>query len=313
MGGSKWMKMALGLKLNSCLQVPRTVEESPSEEAPPPYSAARLSDSVSLTPTAPRDSRHRVCMPTTPTLSSSGLLLPVDSSESSKMICAICLTAMKPGHGQAIFTAECSHSFHFDCISSNVKHGKRTCPLCRKKWEEIPSQTAATQKPQGRRTNYLSRPENDAWTTVIRRLPPPRLSTSQNISSIFHAAEPGVFDDDDEVSIPQCDRNQESSSSYNTDDAQFTEALEVETYPEISSVPKSESHNNFSVLIHLKAPVSARQHEAETDGAAPLVTSQISRVPVDLVTVLDVSGSMAGTKLALLKGNGICNPKLRPF
>ncbi|KAL0390540.1 UNVERIFIED_CONTAM: E3 ubiquitin-protein ligase WAV3 [Sesamum calycinum] len=254
MGGSKWMKMALGLKLNSCLQVPRTVEESPSEEAPPPYSAARLSDSVSLTPTAPRDSRHRVCMPTTPTLSSSGLLLPIDSSESSK-----------------------------------------------KEMGRNPISDPATQKPEGRRTNYLSRPENDAWTTVIRRLPPPRLSTSQNISSIFHAAEPGVFDDDDEVSIPQCDRNQESSSSYNTDDGQFTEALEVETYPEISSVPKSESHNNFSVLIHLKAPVSARQHEAETDGAASLVTSQISRVPVDLVTVLDVSGSMAGTKLALLK------------
>ncbi|KAL0460713.1 UNVERIFIED_CONTAM: E3 ubiquitin-protein ligase WAV3 [Sesamum latifolium] len=301
MGGSKWMKIALGLKLNSCLQVPRTVEESPLEEAPPPYPASRVSDSVSLTPTAPRDSRHWVCMTSSPTPSSSGLLLPIDSSESSKMICAICLTAMKPGHGQAIFTAECSHSFHFDCIASNVKHGKRSCPLCRKKWEEIPSRTPTTQKPQGRRTNNLSRHENDAWTTVVRRLPPPRLSTSQNISSIFHAAEPGVFDDDDEVTIPQCDLNQESSSSYNTDAGQFTEALKVETYPEISSVPRSKSHNNFCVLVHLKAPVSTRQQHVETDGAGPPVISQISRAPVDLVTVLDVSGSMAGTKLALLK------------
>ncbi|KAK4441190.1 E3 ubiquitin-protein ligase WAV3 [Sesamum alatum] len=313
MGGSKWMKMALGLKLNSCLQVPRTVEESPVEEALP-YSAARVSDAVSLTPTPPRDSRNRVHVPTTPTPSSSGLLLPIDSSESSKMICAICLTAMKPGHGQAIFKAECSHSFHFDCIASNVKHGKKSCPLCRKKWEEIPSRTPATQKPQGRRSNNLSWPENDAWTTVIRRLPPPRLSTSQNISSIFHAAEPGVFDDDDEVTIPQWDLNQESSSSYNTDDGQFIEALKVETYPEISSVPKSKSHNNFSVLVHLKAPVSTRQQHAETDGAGPPVISRISCAPVDLVTVLDVSGSMAGTKLALLKqAMGFVIQNLGPF
>ncbi|KAL0436913.1 UNVERIFIED_CONTAM: E3 ubiquitin-protein ligase WAV3 [Sesamum radiatum] len=177
---------------------------------------------------------------------------------------------------------------------------KKAVPFAEKKWEEIPSRTPATQKPQGRRMNNLSRRENDAWTTVVRRLPPPLLSTSQNISSIFHATESGVFDDDDEVTIPQCDLNQESSSSYNTDAGQFTEALEVETYPEIASVPRSKSHNNFSVLVHLKAQVSTRQHVA-TDGAGPPVISQISRAPVDLVTVLDVSGSMAGTKLALLK------------
>ncbi|KAJ0850696.1 putative chromatin regulator PHD family [Helianthus annuus] len=46
-------------------------------------------------------------------------------------MCAICLTAMKPTDGHAIFTAECSHAFHFHCIASNVKHGNRVCPICR--------------------------------------------------------------------------------------------------------------------------------------------------------------------------------------
>ncbi|KAI3461417.1 hypothetical protein Pfo_018080 [Paulownia fortunei] len=301
MGGSKWMKakIALGLKLNSCLYVPRTVDESPAEA---PSSAASFSDAVSLTATPPRDSDHRVRMPTTPTPSSSGLLLPKHSSESCEMICAICLSTMKPGNGHAIFTSECSHSFHFHCIASNVKHGKQSCPVCRKKWKEIPSQSPATDKHQGRaRMNNMSWPQNDASMTVIRQLTSPRLDVSRNVSSLSHAAEPGVFDDDDEVTTHQPNLTQDSSSSYNIDDGQFAEALEVKTYPEVPAVPKSKSHNNFSILVHLKAPVTTGLQHSEIDGAGLPVISQTSRAPVDLVTVLDVSGSMAGTKLALLK------------
>jgi hypothetical protein len=47
---------------------------------------------------------------------------------------------MKPGLGQALFTAECSHCFHFSCISSNVRHGNLVCPVCRAKWKEVPWQ-----------------------------------------------------------------------------------------------------------------------------------------------------------------------------
>lgn len=79
MGGSKWSKarMALGLKLNSCLYVPSTVEDSP---------AARSSGAASLSPTPPRDSGEAVKMPTTPTPSSSGLRLPKQSSKSSSKV-----------------------------------------------------------------------------------------------------------------------------------------------------------------------------------------------------------------------------------
>ncbi|PKI71446.1 probable E3 ubiquitin-protein ligase EDA40 [Punica granatum] len=64
------------------------------------------------------------------------------SNASSKNICAICLdplsysTASSPG--QAIFTAQCSHAFHFACISSNVRHGSVTCPICRAHWTQLP-------------------------------------------------------------------------------------------------------------------------------------------------------------------------------
>ncbi|KAL9171245.1 hypothetical protein ABFS82_04G196200 [Erythranthe guttata] len=274
MGGSKWLKakMALGLRLNSCLYVPRTVEDSP-----PPAAAA----AASLSPTPPRDSDRRVKMPTTPTPSSSGLLPPKHSFKSSKKICAICLETMKPGQGHAIFTAECSHSFHFHCIASNVEHGKQTCPVCRANWKEIP-----VQNPVANKSYTRPLPQND----IMRRIPSPQIHVNRQVAPLFHSPqEPILFNDDDEVV------NNQSTTAPNSNkihDDHFTGAVKVQTFPEVSAVPKSEPHNNFSILVHLKAPTTTalQQHSPQT-----------SRAPVDLVTVLDVSGSMAGTKLALLK------------
>lgn len=57
-------------------------------------------------------------------------------------MCAICLDALNydtcTSPGQAIFTAQCSHAFHFDCIASNVRHGGVTCPICRAQWTHLP-------------------------------------------------------------------------------------------------------------------------------------------------------------------------------
>ena len=60
-----------------------------------------------------------------------------------QVTCVICLGGMEVGKGKAIFTGECSHSFHFNCIGENVKHGNLICPICRSKWKEIPSQFGA--------------------------------------------------------------------------------------------------------------------------------------------------------------------------
>ncbi|CAI9087082.1 OLC1v1021062C4 [Oldenlandia corymbosa var. corymbosa] len=58
-------------------------------------------------------------------------------------VCAICLDSLDYNSGgsgptPAIFTAQCSHSFHFSCISSNVRHGSLTCPICRAYWTQLP-------------------------------------------------------------------------------------------------------------------------------------------------------------------------------
>ncbi|CAA3029377.1 Anaphase-promoting complex (APC), subunit 11 [Olea europaea subsp. europaea] len=61
---------------------------------------------------------------------------------SNKNLCPICLDPLNyssgSSPGQAIFTAQCSHAFHFACILSNVNHGSVTCPICRAHWTQLP-------------------------------------------------------------------------------------------------------------------------------------------------------------------------------
>ncbi|KAH9700517.1 retroelement pol polyprotein-like [Citrus sinensis] len=292
--GSKWRKAKLALGLNMCLYVPeaRDRDYSPSPSSPSSNSTTtatqpRLSDAVSLSPsgqaTSPSSSAHR--------LSKSG------NPKSSKRTCAICLTSIKLGHGHAIFTAECSHSFHFHCITSNVKHGNQICPVCRAKWKEVPFQNPASDLPPGRsRINGVGWSRDDAWMTILQQLPSPQLDMSRQVNSVFHAPEPNTFNDDEVLNLQ--DEVPENGNETTTETAEnnSSRTIEVQTYPEVSAVPSAVSHNNFAILIHLKAP---RGRHISCQNQMPV--SQNSRAPVDLVTVLDVSGSMAGTKLALLK------------
>ncbi|KAG9137555.1 hypothetical protein Leryth_018843 [Lithospermum erythrorhizon] len=65
-----------------------------------------------------------------------------DALTDKQTLCAICLETLNYSSGnspgQAVFTAQCSHSFHFSCISSNVSHGSVSCPICRAHWSQLP-------------------------------------------------------------------------------------------------------------------------------------------------------------------------------
>ncbi|XP_074366616.1 E3 ubiquitin-protein ligase WAV3-like isoform X1 [Apium graveolens] len=288
---SKWRKAKMALGLNSCLYVPKTLDDAP------PAAGTRFSDVPSLSPTVSQRPRT----PTTPTPSSSGLRLPKHTTKSSKPTCSICLTTMKPGQGHAIFTAECSHSFHFHCITSNVKHGNQICPVCRAKWKEVPFQNPASNLSS--RQSRISRgiwPQDDGWMTVVQRLPHPRPDANRHISPLRQAHEPGVFDDDERM-----DHQPEATAKMSSDNTYFNDCsigeIEIKTYSEVSSVARSASHSNFNILLHLKAPIGSKEQQYGEDQANPPLISQNPRAPVDLVTVLDISGSMAGTKLVLLK------------
>ncbi|MFQ6649124.1 hypothetical protein Gotur_023564 [Gossypium turneri] len=205
---------------------------------------------------------------------------------------------MKQGGGHAIFTAECSHSFHFHCIASNVKHGNQICPVCRAKWKEIPMQSPSLDPPLGRvAVNPVGWPQNDALMTVVRRLPPPRRDLSRrHVVPLFQAPEPGIFNDDESL-----DHLPVVAESTNASDNSSLRTIEIKTYPEVLEAPRSSSYDNFTILVHLKAAAMVANQSSSRNHASLPQLYQNPRAPVDLVTVLDISGSMAGTKLALLK------------
>ena len=186
---------------------------------------------------------------------------------------------MKTGHGQALFTAECSHKFHFHCITSNVRHGNHICPICRAEWKELPFQGAQpADATHGRaRVSPVNWPQDDGHMTVVRRLSHTDSENLQEQFPVFRTPEADIFNDDEHIDL------QPEMAEYNA----VTGSVEIKTYSEFQAIQQSVAQKVFSILIRLKAPKS--------------LDSVNSRAPLDLVTVLDVSGSMRGAKLALLK------------
>ncbi|CAD6205279.1 unnamed protein product [Miscanthus lutarioriparius] len=115
--------------------------------------------------------------------------------------------------------------------------------------------------------------------------PPSPVPSSQ---PFFRPMEPRVFDDDDPVDrTPRPLRDDQQYRGANADGG----AVALTTHCECSALARDASADDFAVLVHARAPGMA----GAVGAAAP------ARAPLDLVTVLDVSGSMVGTKLGLLK------------
>ncbi|KAH7537429.1 hypothetical protein FEM48_Zijuj03G0091900 [Ziziphus jujuba var. spinosa] len=202
----------------------------------------------------------------------------------------------------ANWAMECSHSFHFHCIASNVKHGNQICPVCRAKWKEIPIQGPTLDPIPGRASiGPVGWPQNDALMTVVRRIPTPRRDLNRrHVVPLYQAPEPGIFDDDESLDHQPVFSERNSCNKDAADNKPFR-TIKIKSYPEVSAAPRSNSYDNFTVLVHLKAAATSSRHNHGRTQASLPQFCQTPRAPVDLVTVLDTSGSMAGTKLALLK------------
>ncbi|XP_051130823.1 E3 ubiquitin-protein ligase WAV3 [Andrographis paniculata] len=291
--GSKWRKVKVALGLNLCVYTPRNhaVADDADDDADTPPPSGRRSDAALLSP--PGDWTSAPSTPASNRLRLSKSL----SRSSSKKTCSICLGSIRRGDGQAIFTAECCHTFHFHCIAANVEHGSRVCPVCRAQWKEVPA--TRPDPPLGRaRISPVDWPQinNDPFP-VAHRLPPPRSNSARQTTLLNQATEPAIYNDDDPLDHKPDPAETTSSSDTKLVDHDHSAKVDVNTYTEVSSVPRSSQVDNFTVLVHIKAPVS---NSGRNDSNLAM-GSHTSRAPVDLVTVLDISGSMAGTKLALLK------------
>uniref|UniRef100_A0A0D9VIE6 RING-type domain-containing protein n=1 Tax=Leersia perrieri TaxID=77586 RepID=A0A0D9VIE6_9ORYZ len=279
-----WRKAKKALGAGLCVHLPAVAGDR--EDA---ASERRASDALSLDASA-----AYLSAPNTPAAALAGagpLRRSKSGAKSSKGMCAICFDPMKSDHGQALFTAECSHMFHFHCISSSVKHGNYVCPVCRAKWKEIPfNRSLSSIIPRGRSGLNVSQarlPQQDTYMALLRQVP-----SSLREAPRSHTSEPVDFNDDEPLQQMVADDNH---------DARCSRTVEIKTYPEFSAIPQSSSENDFAVLIHLKAPCATPEQVTGRSFNTTSIGYPTSRAPVDLVTVLDVSGSMAGTKLALLK------------
>ncbi|KAL2652483.1 hypothetical protein R1flu_020611 [Riccia fluitans] len=278
-----------------------------------------------------------------------------EPSGSRQTSCAICLETLKAGQGQALFTAECSHTFHFSCIASNAQHGNLICPVCRAKWKQVPWRAPTnlpaldpTHRPPERRRNQLG----------ATRHPPrwsPHDSDEDQDAAISARAgrgvglqEPSMFNDDEplvsvrnpvqgsdsevqgEGTLTGREVPEESSSSHTQNEVSqetVTEEHEVNIivpkilvrgYPQVDEVAAASEVETFTILVNAKAGIhdqripsatigdgnqtAAEAHDSEPESSSnPLHLDPNNRAPLDLITVLDISSSMTGNKLRLLK------------
>ncbi|XP_062016213.1 E3 ubiquitin-protein ligase WAV3-like [Rosa rugosa] len=185
--------------------------------------------------------------------------------------CGICRSSLTRGLSEAIFTAECSHVFHYHCILKNVQHGNLCCPVCQANWnkDNVPFQV-----PPPQNNNLGTIP---CHFTFPSQQPPHWYPQYPSMPKAEYPPEPPTFCDDEP--LPSCTSSIQSSAPQN---------ITVKTHTESSAISSAESIPNFPVLVSILAPP---MQDSEGHG----------RTPIDLVTVLDVSGSMEGTKLSLLK------------
>ncbi|XP_074300390.1 E3 ubiquitin-protein ligase WAV3-like [Silene latifolia] len=183
----------------------------------------------------------------------------------SMEICKICNRCMNTG---ALFTAECSHKFHYNCIYYNLQNGSHICPTCYPTCTQVPPQA-----------------------------PPPLFNTPTNHPFFNH---PVVYPSFNFSAVRPIDANLGNVNFNDDDPLSSSEAplppqqgspmpMTVKAVPEYPALSKSDQSDSFAVLASIKAPSLSSVDMAN------------SRAPLDLVAVLDVSGSMGGQKIILLK------------
>ncbi|KAA8531490.1 hypothetical protein F0562_006157 [Nyssa sinensis] len=214
--------------------------------------------------------------------------------------CGICLQRVKTGQGTAIFTAECSHSFHFPCIAVHVKkQGSLVCPVCSSNWKELPVLSI--------QNNYKSEVEEKKRVTATVDC------KTRNEQKQYTRFALKVYNDDEPLMsptsgnrfnpIPESDENDEDEENVNENGveefqgffvnantspaATISRNVEVKLLPEAAVVSVGRSYETYAIVLKVRAP--------------PAPSRMAGRAPIDLVTVLDVSGSMTNEKLEMIK------------
>ncbi|KAG6425108.1 hypothetical protein SASPL_115532 [Salvia splendens] len=210
----------------------------------------------------------------------------------SRNSCGVCMHSVKSGQGMAIYTAECGHTFHFPCIAAHVgKQRALVCPVCAAVWKDVPLLAIHTQ--QNRQSEEKIAPVKItplSSPTLNRRCDAAAYSDDEPLlTPKFNPIPESVLDEAEE----EVEEFQgffvnpiSSTDSFNTADSR---TVKVSISPDAALISQGRTHDTYAVVLKVRAP------------PPPHVPDAAKRAPIDLVTVLDVSGSMTGVKLEMLK------------
>ncbi|ESW28433.1 hypothetical protein PHAVU_003G286100 [Phaseolus vulgaris] len=197
------------------------------------------------------------------------------SKHQCKTSCGICAHTVKSGQGQAIFTAECSHVFHFPCIAAHVKkHRIHTCPVCNANWKQL--QTADQNKP-----HQIKTPKSFKLPSYSDDEP---LMSPTSLSRFNPIPESNENDDDEEEEEEETQNHEQET--FHVSSSLKTRTIDASFAPEAAIVASNRTSETYVALFKVMA--------TPRNAAA-------SRPPVDLVTVLDVGNTVSGKELQMLK------------
>ncbi|KAJ9177449.1 hypothetical protein P3X46_012669 [Hevea brasiliensis] len=206
----------------------------------------------------------------------------------SKTGCGICLQSVKSGQGTAIFTAECSHVFHFSCVAAHMKKQQLLiCPVCSATWKELPL-LSIHHKPEIKKVDEKLKELSKIKNLRIYNDDEPLMSPSSGslFNPIPELEETDVEDDDENTAQefqgffvnprPVKVSNHVKVNAKN---------VEVSLLPDSALLTVGRSSQTQVVVLKVKAPPP----------------SAARRLPIDLVTVLDVSEMICRVKSQMMK------------
>lgn len=203
--------------------------------------------------------------------------------------CGICLQRVdsdQTNSTMAIFTAECSHSFHLSCA---VKLEDKRCPFCSAAWNQAPKSNSPVvtnnfgsdpnRRPEIReiKTGKSLRVYNDDEPLTYSPV-----SLAQ-INTIHESDENDDIENDDE--FPGFFADSSTASALIDPIPSISGHLEVKLQPEFAVVETGKRKETHVVLMKLKA--SSPSSSSITDAI------KARRPSIDLVTVLDLSNGGA--------------------
>ncbi|GMJ03871.1 embryo sac development arrest 40 [Hibiscus trionum] len=192
--------------------------------------------------------------------------------------CRICSQSVKTGQGTAIFTAECSHSFHFPCIAARIKKQQLlNCPVCSTAWKELPLLSIEEKQPG--KTSLKNIHTNTKSFRVYNDDEP--LASPVSLSQFNPIPESEETENDD---VEEEFRGFSATPRIGKEIGFHPGNVEVRLLQEAATVAVGRSYESYVVAMKVHAPTATRR---------------VKRAPIDLVTVLDISGS--GVRLQIVK------------